>query len=291
MTSSIPDEFMCPITLEIMDDPVLCEDGYTYERTAIMGIQNSLSPMTRQPFDKSRLIPNRGLKSAIDRFLSSNPEYQDILLERERIKKEQRDKELKAQLELEQKLEKERLEKEKRYQEENKKMIELRKLREERLLYEKREREKKIKYEEDQRAERLRLEQIEQQKIRDEHEKGIALITKYNGKNPIMCGHVFRHEYQRKTNNKGILELIKEGLMDGEKGLSCVMTKKVGDKFHRINIQETSKNNFELKEKIDEEETTKEIDMVRLVKMIKSNKDLAFVKNYIENERNDFQYY
>lgn len=103
-----------------------------------------------------------------------------------------------------------------------------------------------------------------------------------------MSGPVFRHEYQRKTNNKGILELIKEGLMDGEKGLSCVMTKKVGDKFHRINIQETSKDNFLLKEKNDEEETTKEIDMTGLVKMIKSNKDLEFVKNYIENERNDF---
>ena len=103
-----------------------------------------------------------------------------------------------------------------------------------------------------------------------------------------MGGPVFRYEYQRKTNKKGILELIKEGLMDGEKGLSFVMTKKVGDKFYRINIQETSKDNFELKEKIDEKETTKEIVMTELKKMIKSNKDLAFVKNYIENERNDF---
>ena len=103
-----------------------------------------------------------------------------------------------------------------------------------------------------------------------------------------MGGPVFRHEYQRKTNKKGVTELIKEGMMDGEKGLSFIMTKKVGDKFHRINIQETSKDNFELKEKIDEKETTKEIDMTELKKMIKSNKDLAFVKNYIENERNDF---
>ena len=102
-----------------------------------------------------------------------------------------------------------------------------------------------------------------------------------------MGGPVFRHEYQRKTNKKGILELIKEGMMDGEKRLSFVMTKKVGDKFHRINIHETSKYNFELKEKIDEKEI-KEIVMDELKKMIKSNKDLAFVKNYIENERNGF---
>ena len=61
MDSSIFDEFFCPISLEIMDDPVICEDGYTYERSFIMSIHNSLSPMTRQPIDKSKLIPNRAL--------------------------------------------------------------------------------------------------------------------------------------------------------------------------------------------------------------------------------------
>ena len=104
-----------------------------------------------------------------------------------------------------------------------------------------------------------------------------------------MSGPVFRHEYQRKTNNKGVHELIKEGLMDGEKGLSFVLTKKVGDKFHRINVSETDTDKFQVKEKIDEKETTKEIDMAELKKMIKSNKDLAFVKNYIENERSNFK--
>ncbi len=103
----IPDEFICPITLDIMKDPVLCEDGYTYERTAIMSIQPSKSPMTRQPFDKSKLIPNRALKNAIDRFLSSNIQYQSILLEKQKKEKEECDKEMKAKLELEHKLEKE----------------------------------------------------------------------------------------------------------------------------------------------------------------------------------------
>ena len=78
----IPDEFNCPITLEIMDDPVLCDDGYTYERSAIQSITNSLSPMTRQPIDKTRLIPNRALKDAINRFISSNSQVQTKLLER-----------------------------------------------------------------------------------------------------------------------------------------------------------------------------------------------------------------
>lgn len=63
-----PNEFICPITLKLMCDPVLCEDGYTYERKAIMGITNSLSPMTRQPINKYKLISNRALKDSIDRF-------------------------------------------------------------------------------------------------------------------------------------------------------------------------------------------------------------------------------
>ena len=76
---NIPDEFLCPITLEIMKEPVLCEDGYSYEKTAIMTIRNSLSPMTRQPIDKTKLIPNRALKNVIEKSISTNVEYQNIL--------------------------------------------------------------------------------------------------------------------------------------------------------------------------------------------------------------------
>ena len=103
-----------------------------------------------------------------------------------------------------------------------------------------------------------------------------------------MCSPVFRHEYQRKINNKGVHELIKEGLMDGNRGLSFILTKKVGDKFYRISVNETDKYKFQVKEKIDDNETTRDIDMAELKKMIKFNKDLTFVKNYIENERTNF---
>lgn len=33
--SEIPNEFICPITNQIMDDPVILESGQTYERSAI----------------------------------------------------------------------------------------------------------------------------------------------------------------------------------------------------------------------------------------------------------------
>ena len=66
--NKIPNEYICPITLDIMDDPVLCEDGHTYERKAIQQLTTSISPMTRQPIDKSRLITNRALKECIQKY-------------------------------------------------------------------------------------------------------------------------------------------------------------------------------------------------------------------------------
>lgn len=84
----IPDEFICPITLEIMTDPVLCNDGYTYERNAILQIRGSHSPMTRELIDKTKLIPNRALKNTILRYNE----------EKEKAEKEKAEKE-KAELE------------------------------------------------------------------------------------------------------------------------------------------------------------------------------------------------
>lgn len=67
-TNNIPQEFLCPITLSIMEDPVICDDGYTYEREAIIRLPNSISPMTRQSINKFNLIPNRAIKDAIERY-------------------------------------------------------------------------------------------------------------------------------------------------------------------------------------------------------------------------------
>ena len=49
----VPNEFLCPITMSIMRDPVVASDGHTYERDAIMRhlSTNSLSPITQQPLD------------------------------------------------------------------------------------------------------------------------------------------------------------------------------------------------------------------------------------------------
>jgi hypothetical protein len=60
----------CPITLDIMIDPVIASDGFTYERASIENLLNSANP--KSPFTRDNLtkvlIPNNSLKGVIDEF-------------------------------------------------------------------------------------------------------------------------------------------------------------------------------------------------------------------------------
>ena len=53
----LPEDFYCPITMEVMEDPVIAADGHTYDRLAIQqsfASGNTKSPMTNQVlFDPS----------------------------------------------------------------------------------------------------------------------------------------------------------------------------------------------------------------------------------------------
>jgi Mg-chelatase subunit ChlD len=74
---SIPPEFECPITLTIMNDPVIGDDGQTYERSAIEHWladprNNQRSPITRSLMRIDTLRTNFALKSQIERFLSQS---------------------------------------------------------------------------------------------------------------------------------------------------------------------------------------------------------------------------
>ncbi|XP_056322059.1 WD repeat, SAM and U-box domain-containing protein 1-like [Danio aesculapii] len=69
-----PDEFICPITRELMKEPVIAADGYSYEREAIeswINTPNRSSPMTNLPLQTTILTLNRSLKMAIQRWKSS----------------------------------------------------------------------------------------------------------------------------------------------------------------------------------------------------------------------------
>lgn len=60
----------CPITLEVMDDPVIDREGNTYERIAIEEWirAHGASPITRSRLSVSELTPNRIVKDIIDRL-------------------------------------------------------------------------------------------------------------------------------------------------------------------------------------------------------------------------------
>ena len=69
---SIPHEFICPITREIMFDPVIAADGNTYEQAAIakwFALGHVMSPITGDKMDNTTLISNLSLKKMIkDQF-------------------------------------------------------------------------------------------------------------------------------------------------------------------------------------------------------------------------------
>ncbi|KAL8160301.1 hypothetical protein V2J09_001838 [Rumex salicifolius] len=62
-----PSHFICPILKDVMDDPCVASDGYTYDRKAIeMWVQeNDTSPTTNFPLANKNLIPNFSLQYAI----------------------------------------------------------------------------------------------------------------------------------------------------------------------------------------------------------------------------------
>ena len=62
-----PVELCCPISLELMEDPVIAPDGHTYERSFIKcSLEGKReSPMTKEPIHDLVFFPNRDKKSAI----------------------------------------------------------------------------------------------------------------------------------------------------------------------------------------------------------------------------------
>lgn len=66
-----PEEYICPISLQIMSDPVVAADGITYDRNNIekwFEDGNNKSPTTGAPLTSLILIPNINLKKIINEF-------------------------------------------------------------------------------------------------------------------------------------------------------------------------------------------------------------------------------
>ena len=62
-----PDAFVCPITQELMDEPVMAFDGHTYERRAIERWfkRRQTSPKTGEQLANAVLLPNHAMRGQI----------------------------------------------------------------------------------------------------------------------------------------------------------------------------------------------------------------------------------
>ena len=71
---------ICPITFPLFQDPVVAEDGHTYERNAIIEwIQrNETSPLTREPITIAGLRPNHTVKILV--LMNFGKIYQNIII-------------------------------------------------------------------------------------------------------------------------------------------------------------------------------------------------------------------
>ena len=67
-----PDDFKCPISLELMTDPVtLVGDGMTYERASIerwLAAGNTTSPVTNAELESLAYVPSQVIKNLIRRW-------------------------------------------------------------------------------------------------------------------------------------------------------------------------------------------------------------------------------
>ncbi|KAH7840930.1 hypothetical protein Vadar_023456 [Vaccinium darrowii] len=86
----IPDDFLCPISIEIMRDPVIVSTGQTYERAYIqrwIDCGNTTCPKTQQKLQNLTLTPNYVLRSLVTQWCAKHNIEQPTALINGRIKK------------------------------------------------------------------------------------------------------------------------------------------------------------------------------------------------------------
>ncbi|GMI99795.1 PLANT U-BOX PROTEIN10 [Hibiscus trionum] len=86
----IPDDFLCPISLELMRDPVVVATGQTYERSYIqrwIDSGNATCPKTRQKLEDTTLTPNYVLRSLINQWCAKHNIEQPSGIVKGRLKK------------------------------------------------------------------------------------------------------------------------------------------------------------------------------------------------------------
>merc|ERR1712025_1052575 len=77
--SDIPPEFVCPITHELMREPVIAFDGCTYEKVAIEEYleEHKKSPVTGAEASMTVVFPNNHLKALITAYFEAERMAED----------------------------------------------------------------------------------------------------------------------------------------------------------------------------------------------------------------------
>jgi len=72
----VPLHFICPITGDVMEDPVVTVDGLSFERRAIEAhfrTHGAVSPVTLMPLESTTISPNLALRQAIQDWKAAIP--------------------------------------------------------------------------------------------------------------------------------------------------------------------------------------------------------------------------
>jgi len=81
----VPQEFICPLTLDIMVEPLLSQEGHNYDREAILRwvAEHGTSPLTRSPLRLSQLLRNRTLETRIRFFMKRHGVTNDAVVSKD----------------------------------------------------------------------------------------------------------------------------------------------------------------------------------------------------------------
>lgn len=84
-----PDAFACPVTMEVMRDPVIGSDGHTYERQTLNRLlaTTRISPLTREKLKSNVIIPNHNLRKRIREY---SDDLCSVIERRQRVQQENR---------------------------------------------------------------------------------------------------------------------------------------------------------------------------------------------------------
>ena len=76
-SQAVPHELLCPISHEIMSDPVLAADGHAYERSYIEEwlSRQRTSPLTGEPLPTTNLLPCTPLKNMAAAYLNTQARH------------------------------------------------------------------------------------------------------------------------------------------------------------------------------------------------------------------------